>query len=496
MSNTIEQSLVSAPLPPAALRARSLASELAETTNPGIAQRLGFAFVLLFVFVVFARLPEMAAIRFGISLPIVMGISIFAGVAALCAFDLRRLSRMPAVRWLLVFTVWIMVAAVFSSWRGGTLQMFHDYWSKAILICIVTSMLVVTLEDLRKVLYTLAYATLVLIVVGTLWSGTVGGRLTIFGGSAASLSNPNEIASRLLTGFCFCLFLLSSERGFSIKRCLVGLAIPVLLVMALRTGSRTGLLTLFALCAMLALRASLRQFALTLGAAAVSFVVLLVFLPKDVIERYEVMFISQDAEDTQSLTGGQESALLSGEARRELLEEGIGLAVHHPIFGVGPGVYEAAAAEVAKSEGRRAKWHETHNTFVQVAAEDGFPGLVWYGLAILYCLKKTYSLYRKTRNYPQLAILSKMSYCLFMALVCWMMGAAFDSEAYRLEFPLLAALTCAFVLAAEPRILQFQAARFSKVARSAPAAPLLQPAPIATTARRSNPFRFGRMRNP
>jgi len=501
MSNSIQHPLVSAPFGPAPLRSASAAA----VTSP--AQRVGFWFVLVFVFTVFARVPELLSIQFGINLPFVMAISAFAGLAALFAMDFRRLSMMPAVIWLLLFTGWLMIAGLFSSWHGGTFQMFKDYWSKAILICIVTSMLVVTLEDLRKVMYAVAYATLVIIAAGLIWSGTVVGRLEIFKGSQASLSNPNELASRLLTGFCFCLFLLSTQRGFSIKRLVVGVSIPVLLVMALRTGSRSGLLTLLVLFVMLALRASGKQkFLMFVGLILAAFV-LFVVLPKDAVDRYATIFSSAD--DQAGLTRDQQIAVSSEEARKELLQEGITLAFQHPVFGVGPGVYAAAAAGVAKDEGRRASWHETHNTYVQIVAENGVPGLILYAAAIFYCVRKTYKLYRRTGNHPDLLDLSQMSYCFLLALVSWMLGALFDSEGYRLEFPLLAALTCAFALAAESKIRQLTAAaalpRAPLGASSAPGtapmpaapkAPAFAPAASQAAQPARNPFRFGRMRRP
>lgn len=505
MSNTIQDSLAPAPLPARTQRESDLAAAVANSNSPSSAQRFGFWFVLAFVFIVYGRVPELITMQLKVSIPFVMVISIIAALAALFALDLRLLARMPAVLWLVAFTGWLVVTGLFSTWHGGTLQMFTEYWSKAILNCVVIAILVVTLDQIRKIMYAVAFATLVVIGAGFFWSGSVLGRMEIFAGTASSLSNPNELASRLLSGLCFCLFILSYERGFSVKKVILGLAIPVLLVMAIRTGSRSGLITMGVLLLMVFLRASLNQKIMMFATAAAAAFLMLAFLPKDIVDRYAVMFSDSEA----GLTEDQIIAIHSGTARRQLMEEGIGLAFQHPLFGVGPGVYAAAAAGQAKEEGRRASWHETHNTYVQIAAENGLPGIFLYGAAILYCLKKSFRLYRQTRNRPDLENLSKMAFCLLLANVSWVLGAFFDSQAYRLEFPLLAALTCAFVLAAEPRINQALAVIPVRIDTSRPIlqpqSPRLTPQPpvpvnSAAAAKpapvKPNPVRFGRMRNP
>jgi O-antigen ligase len=464
-----------------------------ELADADVAPRMGFSFVLLFLFVTFARIPELIATQLGVVLPIAMVLSILAGVAAILATSLPRLAKMRAVIWLIVFTVWLGVAAVFSSWRGGTFDMFKEYWSKSILICLVIAMLIRTLGDVRKIMETLAYATLVIILTAAIFSGTVVGRLVV--GDAGSLSNPNELASRLSMGLCFCLFVLSNERGFSIKRAVIAAAIPVALLLALRTGSRAGLLTLVVLFIMLVARVSIGKKLLLFGGGTILALACFVLLPKDVTERYAMMFTTpQDAVGT-ALTEEQKMAVGSRAARTALMEEGIGLALTHPLVGVGPGVYAAAAATEANAGGHRAMWHETHNTYVQLAAEDGIPGLLLYALAIGSCLASSYSIYRKARKDPALSQISEMSYFLLMALVSWAVGAFFDSEAYRLEFPVLAALICVFSLAAKLRIDQYLAGlRAGPVPAGAAAIPVPANPPAGVAPRTPNRYRLGRMR--
>ncbi len=475
-----------------------------EEASGDFIKKAGFALVLCFIFMAFARVPEMLGAA-GITLPITLGISLLAGIAALFVGDFRRLAKMPAVLWLIVFTGWICVAGVFSTWHGGTFQLFKDYWSKSIVICLVIAVLVVNVEQMRRIMYALAYATLAAIGFILVLGGSIGGRTAVAG---TSFENPNEIAGRLLSGFCFCLFLIWSERGFSVKRTMVLLAMPALLVIVLRTGSRSGLLTLLVISVMLFLKTSGPKRLMMLVGAAATVLMLFAFLPQETLDRYAVIFSTRQDVAMSNITAEQQMAVGSREARQALAEEAFGIAMGHPLLGVGPGVYEAAAAEEAKAENRRAMWHEAHNTFLQLAAEDGLPGLLLYLIAIGYCLWASFSLYRKCKDRPELETISRISYCLLLALASWIMGAVFDSQGYRLEFPMMAALICAFGLAAKPLVERRMASapitpsplpRPAFAARPAPGVsqPLpAAPAPTAKETAQPNRYKFGRLRTP
>ncbi len=437
-------------------------------SRPGAAQRIGFTFVLLFLFFAFARVPEFLAERLGVVIPFAMIFSIIAGIAAVMSASVPRLAKMRPILWLITFTIWLGVAGIASSWHGGTLDMFKDYWSKSILICLVVAMLVVSLNNVRRAMVVLAYATLGVIVPVLLYSGTIVGRLV--GEGKGSLSNPNELASRLLMGICFCLFVVSTQKGFSVSRVLMIVAIPIALVLALKTGSRSGLLTLVVLALMLFFRVSVNKKLLFLGGAGAMIILLLFVLPKDITERYATMFSGREDLMTSDMTDEQKIAVYSRLQRTGLIQEALTLTMEHPVFGVGPGVYAAAAATEATDQGRRANWHESHNTYLQLAAEDGIPGFVLYLFAIVGCVIGCSSVYRNARKYPALSEVSEMAFFLLLALVSWVVGAVFDSEAYRLEFPMLAALICAFSLAANAKIAQ--AAKAQSVTAMALGVPL------------------------
>ncbi len=106
MQNTLKPP-VFAPPPPAARSTNGIfRSGQQETAPAGLVQTAGFLLVLSFAFMVFARIPEFVQIKTGIQVPIIMAVSVLAMAAALVAGDSRRIAKMPAVLWLLAFTLW------------------------------------------------------------------------------------------------------------------------------------------------------------------------------------------------------------------------------------------------------------------------------------------------------------------------------------------------------------------------------------------------------
>ena len=427
---------------------------LAGTSPVSSIQALGFTLNLLFVFFVFSRMPELIALRTGLNIPVAMLLSALAAPTALISGNPQSIFRMRPVLLMVAFTGWIVVTAPFSQWRTGTLELFTTIWIKTILICVVVSIVIVNLEQVRKMMYALAYATLVVIGSALIWGGSMFGRLSVGEGS---LSNPNEIASRLLTGFCFCLFVVWSEERVNLKKIIFIAAMPILLYLALKTGSRSGLLDLIALFCLLFLRATPGKKIMMVIGACLMIVLVLVILPEDVKSRYSTIFSSrQDMYNTATSTEDR-MAIGSKEARTELVQEAMTMAILHPITGVGAGVYVEAAGGFAKTQGRRAFWHEAHNTYLQLAAELGVPGLLLYLSALVICVRRNFSIYRKASRHPELKSVANMSYCFFLAFVSWAIAALFDSRAYLMEFPIMLAMSSAFVLAAEPKVNDFLA---------------------------------------
>ena len=75
-------------------------------------------------------------------------------------------------------------------------------------------------------------------------------------------------------------------------------------------------------------------------------------------------------------TGASGGGATSGRAK--LIENGVRLALHHPVIGVGVGGFKRAYADLVGLPGREPKAAASHTTPVTVAAETGVPGLLLF----------------------------------------------------------------------------------------------------------------------
>ncbi len=72
--------------------------------------------------------------------------------------------------------------------------------------------------------------------------------------------------------------------------------------------------------------------------------------------------------------------------RSKLVSNGLGLAAHHPMIGVGTGGFRRAYADRTGLKGKRPKAAASHTTPITVAAETGLPGLVLFGWLVAVAL--------------------------------------------------------------------------------------------------------------
>lgn len=143
----------------------------------------------------------------------------------------------------------------------------------------------------------------------------------------------------------------------------------------IRTGSRGGVLGLAAgLFALVVMQK---------GAKRVQSIVLLTvalscgwqFAPESFRERIRSMTSLENDYNTYSYYG-----------RQEVWRRGVGYGLSNPLLGVGVGNFEVAEGATLEELGRRGKWSAAHNSFVQVFAELGFPGLFIFLAIVSRCM--------------------------------------------------------------------------------------------------------------
>jgi O-antigen ligase len=153
--------------------------------------------------------------------------------------------------------------------------------------------------------------------------------------------------------------------------------------------------------------------------------------------------ILDEQQDKQEFTG-------SREARRQVMSYGISTFFEYPITGVGAGQFKNY-----NPSDREAKFLETHNVLIQVAAETGVVGLLAFAFLIWRAIKAAWDTQRVTRDKNWMSWMRKLNRAdaaralaehavgLEAGLVGWFVCAMFASVAYNWTFYYVLALLVA-----------------------------------------------------
>ena len=128
---------------------------------------------------------------------------------------------------------------IFSVWKGGSFYLLKETWSRSLLAFIIVGGALITVEQLRKAMYIMALAAVAILVFSVLFASGTSGRLAFIREPYPTRTPwPRICFSRSPSAFSF--FSKQKDRCES-SRILVTL---MLLGMTLRTGSRSGLVSI------------------------------------------------------------------------------------------------------------------------------------------------------------------------------------------------------------------------------------------------------------
>ncbi len=258
---------------------------------------------------------------------------------------------------------------------------------------------------------------------------------------ARDLSNPNDLGLALLFAMSGLLVLKSRW-----SRLLIALATPVLVYEILQTGSRACLVTLVALVLILFMLVSFRTKIVMAVLIPVGAAIVLTALPSFTLSR--LLLISSDPTAVQTDNQQLQDALASQAARTELQERALQLAIRHPILGVGPLMFADAVEEMVENLiGTKSGWQGAHNTYLEVAAENGIPAMLLYAWSLLLCLKLNYQTYRMCRGRPDRSDAAIQSLALILMTLAFMICTFFSNNAYDPKVCVLVGLSAANFLA-------------------------------------------------
>jgi len=292
---------------------------------------------------------------------------------SLLLFDARdeRQSRsllVPTTRLLAALVFWMMVSIPNALNVSNSFDLVVNNFVKTALMLLVIAASVRSLRDVERLAF-------VYLTGAVLYSTVVMTRFDLGGGDAWRLGHlyyydANDYATFTVTALPLGIHFVHAGRTRRIRLFALAGLVPLILGFVW-SGSRGGFIALAAVVGFIVLRFSAIPVRWRLSATAFVLVTLLLTASDQYWQQMSTITSDTDYNHT-SETG-----------RLQIWTRGVGYMFDNPMLGVGPGNFGTAEGTLSPLAERQmwgigVRWNAPHNSFVQIAAELGIPGLVLY----------------------------------------------------------------------------------------------------------------------
>jgi O-antigen ligase len=377
---------------------------------------------------------------------------------AFLAFDQRGDRRLNLVtrgtgRWLLALLAWMALSIPTSLVLSESFGQVVGNFSKTVVIFFVVAAAVRGGRDLERLagaylFGAVLYAGVVLVRFDVGVTDWRLGRLYYY--------DANDFATFAVTAMPMAIYFAHRGRGLTVR--LLALAgLGILCAAFANSGSRGGFLALLATGLFILVRYS----TIALSRRVVVMVIMLVGLLAVASERYwqQMGSILSDTDYNKTDESG----------RVQIWKRGVGYMLSNPVFGVGANNFPVAEGRMSSMADRQqwgvgVRWNAPHNSFLQVGAENGVPGLFFFVAMIASALL---ALRRLATRPPPPGVSGHASPQLIQALTASLIGFVVGAFFLSLAYSELLYMLLAFAVGAQ------------KVARIRRPAPMPAPAALA-----------------
>lgn len=322
-------------------------------------------------------------------------------------------------KFLVALLIWMALSVPGALVPGVSFALLFDNFIKTALMYLVMAGSVRGFRDVERL-------TAVYLIAATVYAAVVLVRFEVGTGDAWRLGrlyyyDANDFATFVITAMPFGLYLLhAGRRAFS--RNFAAVALIVLSFALVRTGSRGGFIALVAVASFIVLRYTAVALRWRVASAALVGFVLVATASDQYWKQMSTILSDADYNRTEE----------SG--RLQIWRRGVGYMLDNPLFGVGPQNFPAAEGMLSPFAERQqmgigVRWNAAHNSFVQVGAELGIPGLaIFVGLIV----SAFAALRRTSRSNAALGDrrAKALTQALMASLLGFVVGAYFLSLAY------------------------------------------------------------------
>jgi hypothetical protein len=372
---------------------------------------LAYRALVLFSYIYFLRpedfIPGLSYVPIG---KIAGGIALLALIFGTRAKDRARIPI--ELKLLALLLVHMLVTIVFATWHGGAFDFVVNRFSKGVIVAFLIFMVVSKVDEIRKLLLIQAASIALVTIASVLVHQTSEGRL--LGIQKGILENPNDLAINIAINFPLCVAFLLGSKG-AVRKLFWSVSLVVMIYAVIATYSRSGLIALgitgiicFWEFVIKGKHTFLLAGALLVGIVGVGVVVA---TPRYLI-RVESIFLG-------NIEGSQDKGSLA--ARKRLLIDSLKITMQHPLFGVGPGSFQAVSGT----------WQPSHNTYTGLSSEAGLPALILFAAVMALSLRKTKKL-QKLPGYVADKDIRLWTSGLRAGMAAYMVGAIFATTEYNL----------------------------------------------------------------
>ena len=322
----------------------------------------------------------------------------------------------------LIFCAIMMVGIPFSVWPGGSTELFTTQIFRLMMLILLFGNCLQTPRQITILMRCIVVFGTVVAAVSFYHylTGQFDSHGRLIGYGSKEYENPNDLSLGLLIMIPLAMVLCAQENQLVIIRMFYVLAMGLMVVVILVSLSRTGMVGLAFLASLALLEMGKRNpaKALALCSLIVAMVVMVKQVSPTIADRADSIF---DSEKDES---GSKAERLSQ------MSDGITVALEHPVLGAGLGM--SSVAIVAMHNNAANRWVKIHNTYILIAAELGFPGLIVFLVMIISSIRNlkvisAYGLQGESMNYQEEGLAKGLR----KALLVFMVTAFFSPVAYN-----------------------------------------------------------------
>jgi O-antigen ligase len=331
------------------------------------------------------------------------------GLYLISADPRRRVARLRHPITLLVLALFVMmlISVPLSLYPSGSFGFIRADFIKTLLFMLVLAASVRAFIDVERIAAVQVIGAAVYSVAVLRSARVTDMRLEGLGGLDA-----NDYSMFLVCSLPLAIFFITHSRSRLWRGLAVVAALPILTALV-RAGSRAAFLGLLTVFAYFVIAYGTVPKRIRIGLSALAILAFSAVASDQYWARMSTLLTPQEDYNVRSYSG-----------RKEVWKRGIGYMLQRPIAGVGVGNFGTAEGRLAERAqgpdyGRGWKWSSAHNSFIEVGAELGIPGLLIF-VAMLACAFRT--LGKMGRAPPGVA---RPGFSMaFLLIPVWMLGFA------------------------------------------------------------------------